>query len=503
MSTILSDPALSRLAHSVLWPGFAGLTAPRWLLTALDRGLAGAVYFEQNLDPNTPAQVRALSAQIHDANPGALIGVDEEGGIVTRLEASTGSATPGNAVLGRIDDLLATEQTAAWIGSIVAAAGIDVDLAPTVDVNSNPRNPVIGVRSFSDYPEVTARHAAAYVRGIQRAGVAACPKHFPGHGDTATDSHLDAATADITLDELYATHLPPFRAAIDAGARALMSAHIRVPPLGEAPATLNARTLAIARELGFDGVLITDAIDMAAIRATVGMGKGAVAALKAGADLICVGNPGSNSQMRGGRTDKDDFLEPLHAVYAALESGELDADRMEEAAARTAALAAWRREQARTVRPEPDPLDWASLAGRASIVLGDVRLADGSVTVLDARTKRNVAVGDAPDFFTLALRDFRAADRVGLGALSVAEADVRVREALADRPDNAVLVVNQPQASPFEAAVLEGVLRVRPDIIVIWAGWPSDEVAAGDRVVMTYGASRATARHVAQVLVGR
>jgi len=502
MSPTLSDPTLSRLAHSVLWPGFSGLEPPQWLLTALDCGLAGAVYFEQNLDPTNPPQARRLSARIHDANPAALIGVDEEGGIVTRLEARTGSSTPGNAVLGRIDDPALTERTAAWIGALVASAGIDIDLAPTVDVNSNPRNPVIGVRSFGADPDLVARHAGAYVRGLQSAGVAACPKHFPGHGDTATDSHLDTATADITLDELYAIHLPPFRAAIDAGAKALMTAHIRVPALGEAPATLNAKSLAIARESGFDGVLITDAVDMAAIRRTVGMGRGAVEALRAGADLICIGNPGSNSPNATARTDEAEFLESLHAVYAALRSGELPTDRVEEAAARNAALAAWRRTQP-TEPVLTDLPDGAELAERAAELVGDVRLVNGSITVIDARTKRSIAVGDAPDFFTLALREVRPADRVALGGLSDIEARARVREALATRPDNAVLVVNQPQASTIEATVLTAVLEARPDTIVIWAGWPADAATAATRRVMTFGASRATALHAARALTSR
>ncbi|MGM7699259.1 glycoside hydrolase family 3 protein [Microbacterium sp. A84] len=498
----MHDPSLLRLAHSVLWPGFDGLTAPDWLMHALDQGLAGAVYFEQNISPSDPEQVRALSKSIHDANPIALIGVDEEGGIVTRLEASTGSSTPGNAVLGRIDDVDITEHTAAWIGNLVGAAGIDINLAPTVDVNSNPRNPVIGVRSFSADTDVVSRHAAAYVRGIQSAGIAACPKHFPGHGDTMTDSHLDVATSDITLEELRSIHLPPFRAAIDAGAKALMSAHIRVPALGDAPATLNSTSLGIARELGFDGVLITDAVDMAAIRATVGSGQGAVAALGAGADLICIGNPGRVSAAGGPRIDELDFTEPLHAVYDALASGTLSMERVEEAAARNAALALWRHEQPAS----PDDagvFDGAPLAARAADVIGDVRLARGTVTLIDARPRRSIAVGDAPDFFDVALREFLETDRVPLGGLSDADAVAKARTVLADRPGEVVLVVNQPQNNTSEASVLDAVLQTRPNTVVIYAGWPAKTAPAAGRAIVTYGASRATARNAARLLSGQ
>lgn len=498
MSATFRDPALSRLAHSVLWPGFAGQEAPGWLLRALESGLGGAVYFADNIDATDRTQVRRLSASIHCANPNALIGVDEEGGIVTRLEAAGGSSVPGNAVLGRVDDVDITEGTAAWIGQLVAAAGIDMDIAPTVDVNSNPRNPVIGVRSFSADPTVVARHAAAYVRGIQDSGVAACAKHFPGHGDTVTDSHLELATSDISLDELRAVHLPPFASVIEAGVKAIMSAHIRIPALGNEPATINGLSLAIVRDLGFDGVLVTDALDMAAIRATVGTGPGAVAALKAGADLLCIGNPATNPQRAGKSTDELEFREPLEAVYAALASGDLSLDRVEEAAARNSALAAWCRKQ-----PVPsgsvDAFDGASLAGRAARTIGDVRLNGRDLLVIDSRTKRNIAVGEAADFFTLALREYRHTDRAALGGLDEVEATERARAAMGGRSD-VVLLVNQPQGSTLEAAVLDTVLAARPDTVVVYTGWPAAEAPAASRALLTYGASRTNAHAAARLL---
>ncbi|MFD7869247.1 glycoside hydrolase family 3 N-terminal domain-containing protein [Microbacterium sp. NPDC059771] len=497
----LRDPALSRLAHSLLWPGFAGRTAPDWLRRALDHGLAGVVYFAQNLDPADPDQPRALSAEIHGRHPGALIGVDEEGGIVTRLEAAAGSSTPGNAVLGRLDDIDLTERVAAWTGRLVASAGIDVDLAPTVDVNADPRNPVIGVRSFGADPDVVARHAAAAVRGIQSAGVAACPKHFPGHGDTVTDSHLAPATADVTLEQLHAVHLPPFRAAIEAGAKTLMTAHIRVPALGDAPATLNPTSLRLARDLGFDGVLITDAVDMAAIRGTVGSGPGAVGALAAGADLVCIGNPALNPQVGGERTDQVEFEEVLHAVYEALRSGALPVARAEEAAARLAELSAWRRDHGDDAE-RPAAFEGADLVARAATVVGDVRLGSASATVVDARTKRSVAVGEASDFFTVALRERMPVERASLAGLDATAAAARAAAVAANRTEDVVLLVNQPQSSPFEAAVQEAVLAVRPDAVVVYAGWPAEGDVRAGRAVLALGASRASAVYVARVLSG-
>lgn len=497
MATTHTDPELSRLAHCLLWPGFTGTTAPDWLLRALDAGLGGVVFFASNIDANDPGQVVRLAAQIHDANPEALIGVDEEGGLVTRLEAATGSSVPGNAVLGRLDDTTVTERTARWIGRLVASAGIDVDLAPDVDVNVNPRNPVIGVRAFSADPDVVSRHTSAFVRGIQAAGVAACAKHFPGHGDTVTDSHRALAVFDIGIDELTSTHLAPFRAAIDAGVKAIMSAHIRIPELGEAPATLNPRSLALARDLGFTGVIVTDALDMAAIRETVGTGPGAVAALAAGADLLCVGNPGEPRQSAARQTDERDFREPVDAVYDALANGELSIGRAEEAAARNADLVAWCAAQATPV--DPGSFDGVDLAARALESVGDVRVR-GHLLLVDARLRPSRAVGDVPEVFARALAAEGPVTRVGFGGRDPADAAARTREALGAHAGDVVVLVDQPQVDAAEQAALETVLGVRPDAIVLQVGWPQPRTSVPSRALFTFGSSPASASAAAHLL---
>lgn len=542
----MTDTALLRLANSVIWPGFTGPIAPRWLLDALGHGLAGTVYFSHNLTPDDPAAIRRLSDTLHDANPESLIGVDEEGGIVTRLEAAAGSSVPGNAVLGRVDDIAATERVAGWLGRRVASAGIDIDLAPTVDVNSNPLNPVIGVRSFSADPSVVSRHAAATVRGIQDAGVAACAKHFPGHGDTTSDSHLEAALSDIDEETLHAVHLPPFAAAIEAGVKAIMCAHIRIPFLGRSPATINQAALAMAREMGFDGVMVTDALDMAAIRSTVGSGPGAVAALNAGADLLCTGNPFTNGAgpgtdetgsgaAAGTAADEREFREVQTAVYEALQSGELPVERVEQAAARIRDLAAWTSSArangaasglAGGVKPDSAEPGGAEpcgmeLAARALEVTGDVGVS-APLLVIDARPQRTIAVGEAPDFFTAALRTTAGVDgvrRLGLSelgqnkqgrhaaaapAVSGAGAAASGAGAAASEAgcDVAVLV-SSPQTNPVEAAVLDAVLGARPRTVVVHTGWPGEARPAGAREVRTYGASRVGAEAVAGLLLAR
>ncbi|HET7900664.1 MAG TPA: glycoside hydrolase family 3 N-terminal domain-containing protein, partial [Candidatus Nanopelagicales bacterium] len=207
---------LDRRAHRVLLPGFVGTTAPDWLLRRAERGLGGVVLFARNV--TDPDQVSALAASLRGVRPELLVAVDEEGGDVTRLEARSGSSYAGAAALGAADDVDLTRAVSAGIGAMLAGCGVDWTLAPVADVNSNPHNPVIGVRSFGADPELVARHVAAAVRGLQDdAGILACAKHFPGHGDTAVDSHLGLPVVAASPTELRTTHLAPFRAAIDAG----------------------------------------------------------------------------------------------------------------------------------------------------------------------------------------------------------------------------------------------------------------------------------------------
>ena len=204
---------IRRLALACFLPGFTGETPPRWLLDGLVAGVGGVILFGSNLGDG--GAVGELTGRLRAAAGRDLVfGLDEEGGDVTRLDTVRGSSTPGAAALGWLDDEVTTEQVYAGIGRRLAGAGITLNLAPVADVNSDPRNPVIGVRSFSGSAEVAARQVAAAVRGIQRTGVAACVKHFPGHGATTTDSHHQVAVVDRSLAELEAVELAPFRSAV-------------------------------------------------------------------------------------------------------------------------------------------------------------------------------------------------------------------------------------------------------------------------------------------------
>src|SRR5262245_54524293 len=255
---------LERLAAAPIFPSFPGVEPPDWILGGLERGFGGICLFSYNV-PSREG-LAALTAQLRRVRPDLLIGIDEEGGDVTRLESDRGSSSPGNAALGFVDDEALTEAVAGAIGAGLTAVGVNLDFAPVADINVNAENPVIGIRSFGSEPELVGRHVAAFVTGLQSQGVAACAKHFPGHGDTAQDSHLELPTYRGDVGD----GLAPFRAAIDAGVRSIMTAHIRVSALDDAPATLSPRIVTglLREELGYDGLVLTDALEMKAVSGT-------------------------------------------------------------------------------------------------------------------------------------------------------------------------------------------------------------------------------------------
>ena len=313
--------SVERLAAGCLLPSFPGHEAPDWVLRQLEGGLGGITLFAYNVD--SPAQLAALTGRLREAGD-VVVAIDEEGGDVTRLEADRGSSYPGNLALGAVDDVELTEEVAAAIAGELARSGVNVNFAPVADANTNPHNPVIGVRSFGADPELVARHVAAFVQGTQRQGVAACAKHFPGHGDTAVDSHLDLP---VVAGDLEAA-LVPFRAAIAAGVKAVMTGHLVVPALDQLPATLSRRVVTglLREELGFDGLVVTDALEMRAISGGVGVEEAGVQALAAGVDALCVGHD-LHEETVGTLVD---------AISAAVRSGRLPLERLEEAAARVA-----------------------------------------------------------------------------------------------------------------------------------------------------------------------
>ncbi|WP_449281081.1 glycoside hydrolase family 3 protein [Leucobacter sp.] len=395
----MSAGSLARAVRATLMPGFTGFTAPAWLLEALDDGLPAVCVYGGNVRDR--AQLAALGAELRAAAPGAIIAVDEEGGEVTRLHYLEGAPYPGAAVLGRIDDLIYTEEVGFRVGHDILACGFNLALAPDADVNSDPRNPVIGTRSFGADPELVARHVAAWVRGLQRSGAIACPKHFPGHGATAQDSHLALPVVDAPPELIARRDLPPFRAAVEAGAHAVMSSHILLPqvdPTG--PATFSRRILqgVLREELGFTGAIVSDALDMRGASGGIGIPEAAVRALAAGCDLLCIGTDTTPEQLRG----IEDHL------LAAVRAGRLAEERVREAADRVRALATAGAAASSdapgapgTTDPalaEPAPEEVARVAaGFDGVDAARTWLRDHpGACVIRVETEANMAVGTAP-----------------------------------------------------------------------------------------------------------
>jgi beta-N-acetylhexosaminidase len=416
-----------------------------------------------------------------------LIAIDEEGGDVTRLHAATGSAYPGNLALGAAGDPALTRSVGLAMGAELAAAGINLDLAPVADVNSNPANPVIGVRSFGADPELVATHTVAMVEGLQAAGVAACVKHFPGHGDTTVDSHLALPVVDADRAALEPA-LAPFRAAIGAGVQSVMTAHILVPALDRAPATLSRPILTglLRGQLGFDGMVVTDALEMGAIAGSLGIGEAAVRALAAGADAVCVGRDHAGEKV----------VEQLTGTLAgAVRSGRLPEERLAEAAERVARVGAW----AAVAFPADRPATGAGMAAarRALRADGDVRIGPGAL-VLELRAEPSIAAG----YVTWGVGDALAGRDPGVEVIRAADLETAARAAgAADGGRPLVVVVRDLHRHPWQGELLRRVLAARPDATVVEMGLPASRPEGASGYLRTHGAGRVNALAAAELLL--
>jgi beta-N-acetylhexosaminidase len=518
----VADRTLSQLAFTVLQPGFEGTSAPDWLRSRLAEGLGSVLLFARNIESDR--QTAALTAQLRAANPDVLVAADEEGGDVTRLDAATGSAYPGNLALGAADDPRLTERVARALGGRLARAGIGLDYAPDVDVNSNPDNPVNGVRSYGADPALVSRHAAAWVRGLQSAGVGACAKHFPGHGDTSIDSHLALPTVHASPQELAEVMLPPFRAAIEAGARAVMLGHLLLPALDpDAPATVSPHAVRLLREdLGFDGLISTDAMQMRAVSDRYGLERAVVLAVRAGADLVCIGNS----------ENAETFDRLVDALVGAVRAGELDEARLAEAADGVRRYAAWSKQalsDAHAADLEREQRRAVSANGSSS-----PDEADGGVDAVDADDADDVGLEAARRALSVTVRTpgalpLRTAPHVlaftvygpaALGSIAETSLGARLAELLpgttrallgectpeavdrvlteaAGRP--LVLAVRSAHRRAWQLEALDLLLRARPDAIVAELGLPGTG-PLGAAYLVAYGAGRVCAEAVAEAV---
>lgn len=472
-----TDDGVPELVDRCFLVGMAGTSPDADFSDWVASGLGGVILFAGNIVDRS--RVSQLCATLRATGSELLVAVDEEGGDITRLHARDGSPTPGNLALGAVDDPELTRDIAHGIGTDLRAANINLNLAPTVDVNTNPNNPVIGTRSFGADPELVARHTVAYIRGLHDAGIAACAKHFPGHGDTDLDSHhaLPVISGDLE------PHLVPFKAAIDAGVDAILTAHIVYPGLDEQPATLSPRVLTglLRDELGFAGAIITDSLSMAAIAERVGLAEGAVLALSAGADLLCMNSsPGQQRQVRD-------------SVVEAVRAGRIPMARIREAAARVRRLAAPR--SAGTEQPRHR---WDAATARGALYLdAPLPLPDAPYVIELAQPRLGIEPSAAS---LLEILRTRAPGTDGIGYRDAA-AGVDPKAAIAaagGRP--LVLVVKDAHRNPDQRAVLSAIRAERPDALVVGTGTTADAQLAPGHYVGTRGAATGNLRTAAEVL---
>ncbi|MER6327006.1 glycoside hydrolase family 3 protein [Streptomyces coelicoflavus] len=500
MSSSKHSSELRRLALSVLQPGFVGTEAPDWILRDIGDGLASVVLFSRNIV--STEQVARLTAQLRAENPDLIVAIDEEAGDVTRIESATGSSRPGNFALGTVDDAELTEAVAADLGRQLRTAGVSLDYAPSADVNSNPDNPIIGVRSFGSDPDVVARHTAAWVRGLQSSGVAACAKHFPGHGDVAVDSHHDLPSYPAGRDEIAAQALPPFRAAVAAGVRAVMSGHLLVPAYDPGlPATLSRAILhgLLREELGFDGLVVSDAIEMGAVTRRHGIDGATVKAVAAGVDAVCVG---------GESAEEATVALLAKALTAAVTGGELPEERLAEAAGRVREFARWSaglRAAGSAGEPAGDGIGHVA-ARRAVRLTGTARAAlplTAAPHVVELAPVTNMAIGkETPWGVAEPLRErLPGTTSVRVRGQELEEGTVALEScALAPAAGRPLVIVARDAARhAWMSRAVTGLTAARPDAIVVEMGLPGTTPAAAAQV-FTHGASAASGMAAAEVL---
>lgn len=445
-----------------------------------DCHLAGVVLFADNI--GTPEGTRALTARIQAlcGQPGqpAIVAVDQEGGRVQRL-GPPATSFPSAMAVGATGSAAHAERWGLATARELRALGITMNFAPVLDVNNNPANPVIGTRSYGERPDAVARLARAAAAGLRAGGVAATAKHFPGHGDTATDSHDDLPTIAGDRARLAAIELPPFRAAIAAGIPAIMTSHIVFPALDPdgLPCTLSPRLLGglLREELGFDGVIVSDAMNMRAIADRWGIAEGAVRFIAAGGDLV---EPIGEERA-------------VHAaLVAAVEGGRISAVRLADAQRRVATLRAWLATQG-----EADPAwlgaaehrDWAAALARDALTLlrDNASLLpirpDARVAVLELTHQRTMLDDDArPPRGPLAAAlsaDFPSLSDVTLDGGDPRPAEVAAARAAVAEADVVIVGTRATNRFPAQAAFVRDLLTWGRPVVAVALTDPYDSLA--------------------------
>jgi beta-N-acetylhexosaminidase len=509
----VSAKSIADRAGGLVLAGFEGQT-PADAPVGLLQELAGVILFARNL--RSAQQTAVLIAGLQDSatkagSPPLIVAIDEEGGIVSRL-SGIGTTMPSAMALGAAEDPELTHQAYRIVGDELAALGVTLNFAPVADVNTNRANPVIGVRSFGDDPARVGDRVRAAIRGLHDAGVGATAKHFPGHGDASVDSHAALPAIARDLAQLRAVEFPPFRAAMEAKVDAIMTAHVALPlidPTG-LPATLSKPLLTgvLREELGYDGVICTDCLQMAAVAGQYGAGNAAVMAVVAGADLVAFSS------------SADSVREAVDALRDAIASGRIDAAQVERSLERVGALRLAYRRSAVS--------DAAALDGVGAEAHKEAALAVARKTVTIVRDPHSLvplpiaarhkvflvqfqggldtpaSTGKQSTIFGKMLARSPARVQEQIRSLDPAGHEYKQLLMAAGSADLIVAVTRRAWAHHLQAqAVVDLALAGKP-LVVVASREPYDALAApeGAAVVATYGDDDASMEAAADVLLG-
>lgn len=469
------DNELKRSILATFSPSFGGTSVPEWLKPSLDDGLGSVTLFASNT-PNFESAARLIE-ELRSYSPNLIIAIDEEGGDVTRLFVREGSPFPTPALLGRCDDEDLTYRSYLGLGQELFKLGIDMSFAPVADVVVARENPIVAVRAFGATADLVARHTVAAVRGFQHGGIGSCIKHFPGHGAAIEDSHHQLPTVNLDMNSLLKDHIHPFIAAIEHGVDAVMVSHIIATALDDQnPSSLSHSVMHgfLRNTMKFDGLIVTDALDMGALGGPEILPQSAVRALAAGADLLCF----------SGDTDQFFFVtEGLRAVQAAVSSGVIPEEYLLSAAKR---VLSWKRPVS-LKGAIPPPVVARDLAAGLD-VHGNIGLVGRHVDLIELGTAPTIAAGHVAWGMRKALAELGIAC-----TLQTADSD-----SLIDKP---VVVAFRDAYRDKEVLSRLKILATRyPQAIFVDLGWPTLDFVPAN-LIRTYGSCAAAARSAAFLMV--
>jgi beta-N-acetylhexosaminidase len=462
---------LNRLAAGVLMVGFPGKMVPEETRDLLRSGVRNVILFARNL--GAEEEVRRLTHELRQlGGDDMLIGIDHEGGRVNRF-SQVATRWPSPMAWVATDDVALARRASEISARELSALGINLNFAPVTDLLADHRNPVLGVRCFSDDPVTAAHFAAAFVEGHLAASVGTTAKHFPGHGSTPVDSHVDLPRVDRSLPELQAMDLVPFTAALAAGADGVMISHVWFPHLDAEPlpASLSRTIGALARDvMGPDGLMVTDCMEMGAIQRHVGTGEAVVRAVESGADLVLVSH----------RVDRQ--REALDALVAAAETGRIPQQRLEDSNRRLAEVRGRNH-----VSPGPLPREGEAMAREIALRAITLVRDERAVLPLNLRPDEPLGVVTFAPGQATSVEGRRAQTPGMLGAARTHHNNVvevvagdedteRVLSALAG-VDTVLVGTSFATGRPWQAALVRAILEYGKSLVVLALADPFDLLA--------------------------